>query len=81
MVSNWTGNESRKARAYWTARLQAEALPCSRCGEPVSHGDAYDVDHLVPLSTDPDDDGSSAHAVVTPRRRARGPPWRSLSSP
>ncbi len=37
-----------KLRAYWTARLTAGPLPCSKCGRPVTTAMRWHVDHVVP---------------------------------
>lgn len=77
MSSNrgWTGAKSRKARAYWFARLQAEDLPCSRCGEPVQVLDNWQVDHLTALAEGGDlDDPDNlwpAHASCNARHGQR----------
>lgn len=54
MSEEWSGHRVKKARAYWRTRLQVEALPCSRCGQPVLLTERWDVDHLVERINDGD---------------------------
>lgn len=54
----WNGSRVRRARAYWRARLDAAgALPCFRCGRPVSSRDRWQVEHMTErgLGGDPTD--------------------------
>lgn len=47
----WTAGVAARARRYWAGQLRAAgALPCCRCGVLVYPEDAWDVDHVIPLS-------------------------------
>jgi 5-methylcytosine-specific restriction endonuclease McrA len=49
----WTAGVAARARRYWTLQLAAAGeLPCCRCGGLVHVEDAWDVDHVIPLSQD-----------------------------
>lgn len=40
------GTEHRRERRRWADRLRREgSLPCARCGEPIHHGEAWDLGH------------------------------------
>jgi 5-methylcytosine-specific restriction endonuclease McrA len=43
----WSSKVARQAREYWRDKLP---LTCPRCGNSVEAAQAWDVDHLVPLS-------------------------------
>jgi len=46
--SSWSGREVTTARAYWTARLRAAgALPCRRCGRPLTELSRWTVGHII----------------------------------
>lgn len=46
----WNGHRAQRARVIVATRLPS---PCPRCGEPVTHDQLWDVDHLEPLSVAP----------------------------
>lgn len=44
----WSGRVAMTARAYWRARIAAAgALPCWRCGRPLTVSSKWTVGHLV----------------------------------
>lgn len=44
MPSEWTGAESRRARARLAPAVRA-GVPCCRCGRPILPGQAWQADH------------------------------------
>jgi len=40
------GAEHRRIRKWWADELKRQGwLPCARCGQPISHGEAWDLGH------------------------------------
>lgn len=67
----WSGRKVMQYRAYWAALLP---LPCARCGQTISEGEPFDVDHLVPLSQGGElasDNQSISHVSCNRRHGAR----------
>lgn len=67
--------ELHRTRAYLSfARGQRKRIeaslpqPCLRCGVPIQPGDAWDLDHIVPVSLRPD--GLLNPANVRPAHRS-----------
>ncbi|ARU50135.1 hypothetical protein CBR64_00130 [Cellulosimicrobium cellulans] len=46
--TSWSGREVTTAREYWTGRLRAAgALPCRRCGRPLTVLSRWTVGHII----------------------------------
>lgn len=51
MSGRWSGRRAAVDRAWWARRLAAgHDSTCGLCGTPILLGQAWDVDHTVPLA-------------------------------
>ena len=59
------GPDHRKARSEWQPYVATGVIRCSRCGERIAPGAAWDLDHRV---------GHSAPSHASCNRAAKGTP-------
>lgn len=51
--NGWGGRRAQAARAAWADRVGSGSVVCHLCRQRIRPGQAWDLDHLIPLAVDP----------------------------